>query len=252
MARGRKGRGKGKGRGRRMRKHPISKGLGGVPDQASLTETVNNRAPSGAYYTSNLGYRFYNCSLNLFPRAQTVGSCYQEFRIRRITLCFKTTADTFLSSVGNAAVPQLYYMVDKKGAVPINFNVDTLQAMGALPRRFDDKMKKILWAPAVLQSALTDPLALSTAASASNISPWLPTNNQPGAAGTFVPSDVDHLGCSWFVYVPNGSQPIQYDIDIFVDFEFRKPLWKAPPVGPKALEWNQYFNEPAPPAITTN
>lgn len=247
MARGGKGKSKAKGHGRKMRKHPISKGLGGVPDQASLTETVNNRALSGAFYTSNQGYRFYNCSLNLFPRAQTVGSCYQEFRIRRITLVFKTTSDTYLSSVGNAVVPQLYYMVDKKGAIPINFTVDTLQSMGALPRRFDDKMKKILWAPAVLQSSLTDPLALSTAASAANISPWLPTNNQPGAAGAFVPSDVDHLGVSWFVYVPNGSTPIQYDIDIFVDFEFRKPLWKAPALGPKALQWNEYFNADVPP-----
>lgn len=243
-----KGKGKGKGRARKtkMKRHPISKGLGGVPDQASLTEVVNNRAPSGAFYSTNLGYRFYNCSLNLFPRAQTVGSAYQEFRIRRITLAFKSTADTFLSSVGNAAIPQLYYMVDKKGVVPTNFTVDTLTSMGALPRRFDDKLKKILWAPAVLQSSLTDPLALSTAAAAANISPWLPTNNSPGTTGAYVPSDVDHLGVSWFVYVPNGSTPIQYDVDIFVDFEFRKPLWKAPATGPKALEWNEYFIKPDP------
>lgn len=236
-----KGRANRRNRKMKSKRHPISKGLAGVPEMASLTEVINNRAPSGAYYTTNLAYRFYNCSLSLFPRAQTVGSCYQEYRIRRITLAFKTTSDTFLSSVGNAAVPNLYYMVDKKHAVPDNFTVDTLISMGALPRRFDDKLKKIVWAPAVLQSALTDPLALSTAAAASNISPWLPTNNSPGAAGAFVPSDVDHLGVAWFVYVPNGSQPIQYDIDIFVDFEFRKPLWKAPPVGPKALEWNEYY-----------
>lgn len=231
-----------RGGARKMKRHPISKGLAGVPDQASLTEVVNNRRESGAFYTTNIGYRFYNCSLNLFPRAQTVGSCYQEFRIRRITLAFKSTADTFLSSVGNAAIPQLYYMVDKKGTVPSTFTVDTLTSMGALPRRFDDKLKKIMWAPAVLQSSLTDPLALSTSAAAANISPWLPTNNQPGAAGAFVPSDVDHLGVSWFVYVPNGSTPIGYDIDIFVDFEFRKPLWKAPATGPKALEWNQAYD----------
>lgn len=239
--RGGKGKGKGKGRARKMKKHPISRGLGGVPDQASLTEVINNRAPSGAFYTTNQGYRFYNCSLNLFPRASTVGSAFQEFRIRRITMVFKTTSDTYLSSVGNAAVPNLYYMVDKKSTVPSTFTVDTLISMGALPRRFDDKMRKILWAPAVLQSSLTDPLALSTSAAASQISPWLPTNNSPGAAGAFVPSDVDHLGVSWFVYVPNGSTSVQYDIDFFVDFEFRKPLWKAPGTGPKALDWNQSY-----------
>lgn len=234
---------------KRKTRHPISKGLSGVPEVASLTEVVNNRAPSGAFYTTNIGYRFYNCSLNLFGRASTVASCYQEYRIRRITLVFKTTADTFLSSVGNASVPQLYYMVDKKGAIPGNFTIDTLQQMGALPRRFDDKLKKIVWSPAVLQSSLTDPLALSTSVAASQTHPWLPTNNSPGAIGVFVPSDVDHLGVSWFVYVPNGSTPIGYDIDIFVDFEFRKPLWKTVS-GPKALEWNQLYStvpvDPAP------
>lgn len=231
------------------KRHPISKGLGGVPDQASLTEVINNRAPLGGFYTTNTGYRFYNCSLQLFPRAQTVGSAFQEFRIRRITLAYRTTADTFIAG-SSQAVPLLYYMIDKKDAVPTNFNVDTLTAMGALPRRFDDKLKKIQYAPAVLQSALTDPLSLTTSAAAANISPWLPTNNSPGAPGVFVPSDVDHMGVSWFVYVPNGSTVVSYDIDIFVDFEFRKPLWKAPATGPKALEWNQSYQtvtvDPAP------
>lgn len=222
------------------KRHPISKGLGGVPDQASLTEVLTNRNPSGAFYTTNTGYRFYNCSLGLFPRAQTVGSAFQEFRIRRITLAFKSTADTFLSSVGNAAIPQLYYMIDRKGTIPTNFTIDTLTQMGALPRRFDDKLQKIKYAPAVLQSSLTDPLALTTSASAAQITPWLPTNSSPGTLGPFIASDVDHLGVSWFVYVPNGSQPIQYDIDIFVDFEFRKPLWKTA-LGPKALEWNESY-----------
>lgn len=231
------------------KKHPISKGLGGVPDQASLTEVINNRAPLGGFYTTNLPYRFYNCSLNLFPRASTVASAFQEYRIRRITFAYRTTADTFIAG-SSQVVPQLYYMIDKKAAVPANFSIDTLLSMGALPRRFDDKLKKIQWAPAVLQSALTDPLALSTAAAASNISPWLPTNNSPGALGSFVPSDVDHLGVSWFVYVPNGSTVVTYDIDIYVDFEFRKPLWKAP-TGPKALDWNQsYTTQTIDPVVT--
>jgi len=231
---------------RKAKKYPISKGLAGVPDQASLTEAIFNRANSGAFYTTNLGYRLYNLSLASCERAQNVGQAYQEFRIRRITLAFKTTIDTF--SAGNTAVPQLYYMVDKKSAVPNNFNIDTLSHMGALPRRFDDKKILIKYAPAVSQAATSDPGSLITALATSVTSPWLPTNNSVASSGVWVPSDIDHFGLSWMVAVPTGAQAVTYDVDIFVDFEFRKPLAKAPPAGSAiALSWDQHFSE-VPPA----
>jgi len=217
---------------RKMRsKYPISKGLGGVPDVASLTETIAVRIPAGPTYTTNQAYRLYNTSLSLCPRACLVAPAYQEFRIRRISLGYKTSFDTFAG--GGYCVPQLYYMIDKKGAVPASFDQETLLGMGAKPCRFDDKLKVIRWSPAVLQASLTDPGALTTGVASAQITPWLPTNNSPGAVG-FVPSDVDHFGLSWIVYVPPGNSNIQYDIDIFVDIEFRKPRFNAPAVPPPA------------------
>jgi len=220
---------------RRMnRRRPISRGLAGVPDKASLTEAISIRSQGQPNYNSGVSYRLYNISLSTCPRATLVGEAYQEFCISRITVVFKCGQDTF-SGAGNVA-PQLYYMVDKKGAVPANFNVDTLIQMGAIPRRFDDKNVKINWKPAVLQASLTDPGALSTGVAAAQISPWLPTNNSPGAAA-FTPSDVDHFGLSYLTQV-NGAA-VGYDVDVFVDFVFRKPRWNAPaPTEPKAVEWN--------------
>lgn len=222
---------------KRRSRLPISRGLGGVPDVASLTEIVSLKATAGAQYTTNTGYRLYNMSLALCPRATLVAPAYQEYRIRRLTVAYKTTVDTF--SGASVAVPQLYYIVDKKGAVPSNFTIDTLSQMGAIPRRFDDKLKKISWAPAVLQSALTDPLALTTGVASAQITPWLPTNNSVGAT-TFVPSDVDHFGLSWMAYIPFGFTAVGYDVDIFVDIEFRKPRFNVPaPSSPQALDWNK-------------
>lgn len=231
---------KGKGRGRRMKRHPISKGLAGVPDVASLTEVVNQRATQGLFYSSGTTYRLYDMSLGSCPRATLVGNAYQEYRIRRITLTFKTSIDTFAG--GGYAVPQLYYMIDKRGAIPSTFTLDTLTHMGAIPRRFDDKKIMIKYAPVVLQSSLTDPTLLTTAASSGQTSPWLPCNKSPLQGGAFQPSDVDHFGVAWFVYVPAGQTLITYDIDISVDFEFRKPCWTgAPAPGTTvAKNWNEY------------
>jgi len=223
---------------RTMKKNPISRGLGGVPDVASLTESITNRRASGAFYQSNQSYRLYDTSLSQCPRAMAVASAYQEYRIRRVSLCFKPMSDTFTSGT-LAAIPNLYFMVDKKGAISSNFTLDNLTQMGATPRRFDDKMIVVKYAPAVLLDSYDT--SFGTAAASALISPWLPTTSGVGNSGTFTPSSIDHLGISWLVYVPNFNTLVYYDIDIKVDFEFRKPLWTpAPgPPPPPALNWNE-------------
>lgn len=218
------------------RKYPISKGYAGVPDQASLSEVFSNRTGTGPRYASNVSYRLYNLSLATFPRASTVAQGYQEFRIRRIMLTFKTTQDTFTGGANTA--PNLYYMIDRKGVIPINFTIDTLQQMGAKPRRLDDKNLTVKYAPAVLQASLTDPAALTTGVAAAQISPWLPTNNSPNAP-LWTPSDVDHFGLSWQSFIPDAAGQVNYDIDIQVEFEFRKPRFNSPlPSSPVALSWD--------------
>lgn len=227
----------------KKRNTKISRGLGGVPEVASLTEIISNRATQGVgFYAGAVSYRLTNMSLALCPRAVQVAQAYQEYRIKRITLAFKPLFDTFTAGGVNVSVPYLYYMVDKRLAVPFNFTVDTLKSMGATPKRFDDKTIVAKYAPAVLQSAITDPGSLTTALAAATISPWLPTSSAPSQIGTYVPSDVDHTGIVWQLYQPGTVPVMYYDIDIMVDYEFRKPRLGGPsdpPPGLKTLQWNE-------------
>lgn len=234
----------GKGRARRMRRHPISKGLGGVPDVASLTENITVNTSGRPTYNVNQGYGLYNVSLATTSRARIVAEAYQEFRIRRITLVYKGAIDTYTNQIGVTpvnmlSVPYLYYLVDKKMTLSNTFDYLELQASGCIPRRMDDKNIKVKYAPAVLQSALTDPTALSTAVASAQISPWLPCNVKP-QDGTGNPSDVDHTGIAWWVRQAgvttaggSGNGGVAYDVEILVDFEFRKPRLQvvAPAVG---------------------
>jgi len=236
-------RGKGmKRKGGKARKYPIARGLGGVPDTASLTENIG-LSGSSPFYSTNVSYKLYDVSLASCPRATAVGQAYQEYRIRRISLVYKTSLDTFAGAGYNC--PQLFYMIDKRGAVPAGADAQVLRQMGATPHRFDDKNITVKWAPAVLQASLSDPAALTSTASAAEISPWLPTNNQVNAPGVYIPSDVDHLGITWYSYVPSAASAIFYDIDIYVDLEFRKPRWNTPvpPPGARVLNWNEKLAE---------
>lgn len=202
-----------------------------------MTETISLKSGQGAFYSTNVSYRLYNLSLALCSRATLVAEAYQEFRIRRITLIYRTTQDTFLTNLG--AVPQLYAMVDKRGAIPINFDEQTLQSMGAVPRRFDDKNVMVKYTPSVLQSSLTDPALLTVQVASARDKPWLPTNISPNVS-VFAPSDVDHFGLSWRACVPLGAQAVLYDIDIKVDFEYRKARFNTfSPNAPPALDWNK-------------
>lgn len=232
-----------------VRKSKISRGLAGVPEVASLTEIISNRATQGVgFYAGAVSYRLTNMSLALCPRAVQVAQAYQDYRIKRITLAFKPLFDTFTAGSPNVSVPYLYYMVDKRLAVPFNFTIDTLKSMGATPKRFDDKTIVAKYAPAVLQSSITDPGSLTTALAVANISPWLPTSNAPSSIGTYIPSDVDHTGIVWQLYQAGSVPVMYYDIDIMVDFEFRKPRLNGPtdppPGGFKNLQWNESVDAP--------
>jgi len=230
-------------RSNKNKRHPISRGLGGVPEKASLTEIISNRATQGVgFYAGGTSYRLTNMSLAICPRAVIVAQAYQEYRIRRITLAFKPLLDTFAASATAVSIPYLYYMVDKRLAVPFNFTIDVLKSMGATPKRFDDKTVVAKYAPAVLQSSITDPGSLTTALAAATVSPWLPTTSAPSQIGPYVPSDVDHTGIVWQLYQAGSVSVMYYDIDIMVDFEFRKPtLAGTVNQATPSLQWNEEY-----------
>lgn len=162
-----------------------------------------------------------------FDRARQVAQAYQEFCIKSVVLHFRPSADTFPIAAGNS-MPQLYYIQDKAGAVPIGANLQTLLDMGVRPIRFDDRNIRKSFKPVALIGADTDALGTLSAGLMSKVSPWLATNASAGVpSGVWTPSTIEHGGCVFFVSKINGATPpVNYTVDIEVIFNFRKPLWR--------------------------
>lgn len=195
-----------------------------VPERASLSEQRTMSVQGG--FVNNTLYSLMNTSLDQFTRASIVAKGYQHYRIKYITLKVKPTWDTYAVGGANpAGKPNLYYMIDKAGAIPTNITLEGLKQMGARPHNFDEKVRVIGWRPSVLTADLTASGAAPVVqGSQYKISPWLNTSDvsvfQP-----WNPSTIDHLGVYWYVEAPvqaGGNQP--YTCEVEVQFEFKKPL----------------------------
>lgn len=196
---------------------------GNVPEYASLSVTrtlAGNLPPDNNFGLGQL-YSLMNTSLEQFPRAVQVAQAYQHYKIKRISVRFKPSYDSFVAGVGNSTKPRLYYMIDKAGAIPTNIALEGLKQMGARPKELDEKPFTVSWAPSVLESGLDNP---NNVASKYIISPWLATNNQPIQPGVFVPSSIDHLGLYWFLDSINNPEGYQYECEVEVQFQFKKPI----------------------------
>jgi len=173
-----------------------------------------------------------NIALANFPRAASIANGYQHYRIKKVTLEFKPSLDTFISGVpaiGNSyQIPYLLYLIDKSGSVPTTVGSNDLKQMGAKPLRFDDKTLKVSWRPSVL----TETFGQANSQSQYRISPWLSTNANALNPGGFVPSGIDHLGIFFKVdrsggALPDGVPEYVYEVVITCEFEFKKPLVQA-------------------------
>lgn len=222
---------KGKVRGRRggkrrggMRRRRGFRPARNVGEYASCSVSQWIQRPTVA----NQIYNMRDIALGQFARAVQVAKAYQHYRIKKVTMEFKPAYDTFapqnLPAGQNLQVPYLFYIIDKSGSVPTNVDTPALRQMGAKPIRFDDKTIKVSWRPSVL----TETFGQANAASQYKISPWLSTNANALNPGLFVPSDIDHLGIFWKVdrngTLPAGFEEYTYDVQITVEFQFKKPL----------------------------
>lgn len=200
-----------------------------VPDMASLSckRSLENDAtsPPTPGFNSNTLYSLMNTQLIDYDRAAIVASQYQHYRIKKITVTWKPTFDNYLAAGGAVTKPNLYYMIDKSGALPTNVTLEGLKQCGAKPRQLDEKNMSVSWRPSVLESAMYAPGAVAaTQASKYSISPWLTTNASPVQAGAFIPSGIDHLGIYWYVDQLQNPVGAQYTIEVEVQFQFKKPL----------------------------
>lgn len=196
-----------------------------VKDYASLSETRTMSVQNG--FSNNNLYSLMNTALSQFTRASQVAKGYQHYRIKYISLKIKPVWDAYVytGTPGSVGKPNLYYMIDKAGAIPTNITLEGLKQMGAKPCRFDEGPRTIGWRPSVLTADLTAAGGAPVVqGSQYKISPWLNTSDvsvfQP-----WNPSSIDHLGVYWYVEAPiqgGGNQP--YVVDVEVQFQFKKPL----------------------------
>lgn len=193
-----------------------------VTNTASVRENYTNTIPDGnmTYFTTSL-------SSPPFVRAQAVAENYQEFRIKYCKLTFRPSADTF--PIGSGPIPQLYFILNKYQATPIGLSLTGMISMGAKPIRFDDKNIVRAWKPTVLLGSDTTAGFTTTTAAAVKVTPWLSTNAFAGQpAGTWTASIAEHLGAIFYVTKPSSTTPtINYNIDVEVVFQFRRPLSQA-------------------------
>jgi len=209
---------------RRLPRPPRSKAFN-QPEWASCTEVLR-----GQVLTTNTMYGPSINQLSQFRRAIQIGGGYQEYRITGVTYKFTPRFDTFPANTDLAtalSVPYLYHMVDRAGVVKPGASLGQLQAMGATPKRFDDKNIIVKYKPGVLNSVETS-LAGATNYTRPMISPWLATMNDP-TSPLYNPSTVQHRGM-WFILDAKGlpgDGTYEFDVDIEVNFQFRKPLFPA-------------------------
>lgn len=181
-----------------------------TPEMASLSVKFTATNNTSTLFSSNALYRNTSIALvDLGPRAASVAAAYGQFRISKVTATFKPLADTFSSS-NSVSKPNLYWMLDKSGAVPATITLEGLKAMGAKPISLDEKPIKITWTPTIILS--------DTGATGSTVrsSPWLPTATQG------VLNNSSHKGLYWYVETLQGSQG--YAVEFEVQLQFKKPL----------------------------
>lgn len=196
-----------------------------VKDFASLSckRTILTPTTPPAQFNVNTLYSLMNTQLVDYPRAVSVASAYQHYRIKKVTLTIKPTFDTFLGGASGTKM-HLYHMIDKSGSVPTNIALEGLKAMGAKPKELDENNRVISWRPSVLESVMYAAGGVGAASSSKyKISPWLTTTADNVSPGVFAPSGVDHLGVYWYVEQLNTSGT-QYQCEVEVQFEFKKPL----------------------------
>jgi len=193
-----------------------------VPEMASCSETRTFTPGSINTIYSNM-----NTQIADFPRATNIAASYQEYRITNIKMRFKSPWDTYSGATGGYQKPYFYYMLDKVGSVPSTITLEGLKGMGAKPRAFDEKACLVSWAPTVLST-----VGVNLGTGLTNLNkpvrtPWLTTSQNPDWP-TWTINNVDHLGVYWGVFAalagPAPPVAFSYDIEIEVQFQFRKPL----------------------------
>lgn len=188
--------------------------------------------------SSNTPYSDVEQNLAFYERAKLIAEAYQFFRIKYVKYTFIARYNTYQANTNETIafpMPQLYSMVDKSGALPTNTSIQQLKDMGCKPRKFTRNLITA-WKPGVSIATGNNVNAL-TLNTGVRISPWLMTNRAPEQAG-WAPNDTDHKGLYWFMETAGlpGDGTYEYDAEVEVVFEFKKPLAQTNPELPPAVK----------------
>lgn len=188
--------------------------------------------------TSNTPYSDLEQNLLQYPRAAAIAENYQFFRIKYIKYTFIARYNVYQGYTNESTafpMPQLYFQTDKAGVLPTNTSIQQLKEMGCKPHKFT-KNTIIAWKPGVSIATgnADNALTLNTGV---KISPWLMTNKAPQQAG-WVANDTDHKGLYWFMETAGlpGDGTYEYDAEVEVVFEFKKPLGQTNANQPAAVK----------------
>jgi len=188
--------------------------------------------------TSNNPYSDLEQNLGDYARAKAIAENYQFFRIKYIKYTFIARYNVYQGNTNEATafpMPQLYFQIDKSGALPTNTGIAQLKEMGCKPHKFTRNLV-VAWKPGVSIATgnAVNALTLNTGV---RISPWLMTNKAPEQAGWAV-NDTDHKGLYWWMETAGlpGDGTYEYDAEVEVVFEFKKPLGQVDANQPQAIK----------------
>lgn len=208
-------------------KKPARKGA--RKSKAHVTERAScKESQTFTLLNGNQVYTNYNTQLSSFLRARTIAEGYQFYRIKRITYKFSPLSDTFAVGSGTT-VPYLYFMIDRLAQLSVASTAQQLRAMGAKPKRMDDKIITWSYAPSVRVASFDSlpPIGQSqTQFTQYKVSPWLSCRDAEGPGAIWQADSTDHLGCVWLLENSGGGN-VPYKCERIVEFEFKKPSFQV-------------------------
>lgn len=229
--------GKGK-KGKRGGKKGVKKGKRGGK-RATVEHASCKVNQTFSLLNPNQLYTNYNTQLSSFARAVNIAQGYQFYRIKKVTYKFSPLSDTFAPGSG-VTVPYLYFMIDRLATLQAVSLPGQLRAVGAKPKRMDDKIVTFSFTPSVkvgTYDSLPPAGQSSTQFTQYKMSPWLSCRDNEGPTQLWNPDSTDHLGCVWMLE-NSGGNAVQYKCERIVEFEFKKPAYQiiAGPSDPPPID----------------
>jgi hypothetical protein len=193
-------------------------------ETAKITETYVAEA-----ITANAAYEAVT-DLSQFSRALDIADNFQLYRITNIKFKYTPKFDTFVPS--GAASPTLPYLYTKRLTypAPATFGLPFLTAMGAKPRRLDDKNLTVSYTPNINMFGSSFDIATTPVSQVNalkpSFKPWLNTHQQnPLTPTALVMDNTPHYGHVTFIDQTIGgleNTPV-CSLEVTATFEFKKP-----------------------------